>query len=158
MAQRRWGKILGTTVIILLILSSLAITFTIGWRPIIGPRTRALTDRKIEATPARLARGQYLVDSVMGCVGCHSDQDFSKPGAPPVANRRGRALSGRPQTHPGSSRPTLPRTKKRAPATGAMTHWHAPVQPILRFRSFRSIVIDLLFIPCSCPCLLTSDF
>jgi mono/diheme cytochrome c family protein len=92
MGRRRWGKILGTAVTILLILISVAITFTIGWRPIIGPRTRALTDRKVEATPARLARGQYLVDSVMGCVGCHSDQDLSKPGAPPVANRRGAGL------------------------------------------------------------------
>ena len=37
-------------------------------------------------------RGQYLVDSVLGCIGCHSEQDFSKPGAPPFANRRGAGL------------------------------------------------------------------
>lgn len=92
MARRRWGKILGVTVILLLILLCLGITFTIGWRPIIGPRSRALTDRKFAATPARLARGQYLVDSVMGCVGCHSEQDFTKPGAPPLASKRGAGL------------------------------------------------------------------
>src|SRR5712664_220808 len=89
MARRRWGKILGITVVVLLILISLAITFTIGWRPIIGPRARALTDRKFQSTPARLERGKYLVHSVMGCVGCHSDPDLSKPGAPPVAGRLG---------------------------------------------------------------------
>jgi mono/diheme cytochrome c family protein len=89
MARRRWGKILGVSAALLLVLLSLLITFTIGWRPIIGPRARPLTDRKFAATPARLARGQYLVDSVTGCVGCHSDQDLGKPGAPPVAGRRG---------------------------------------------------------------------
>ena len=92
MARRRWGKILGVSVILLLVLVSVAITFTIGWRPFIGPRSRALTERRFEATPARMQRGNYLVNSVMGCVGCHSDQDFSKPGAPPVANRRGAGL------------------------------------------------------------------
>jgi len=28
----------------------------------------------------------------MGCAGCHSDQDLSKPGAPPLASRRGAGL------------------------------------------------------------------
>jgi mono/diheme cytochrome c family protein len=92
MPRRRWGKILGVTAIVLLVLISAAITFTIGWRPFIGPRTRALTDRKFEATPARLQRGEYLVNSVTGCVGCHTEQDLGKPGAPPVANRRGAGL------------------------------------------------------------------
>ena len=92
MARRRWGKILGVMVILLLVLLSLGITFTIGWRPIIGPRARAATNRKFEATPARLERGDYLVNSVMGCIGCHSDPDLGKPGAPPVANRRGAGL------------------------------------------------------------------
>lgn len=92
MARLRWAKIFGVTVVLLLILLSLGITFTIGWRPIIGPQTRAVTDRKFAATPARLQRGQYLVDSVMGCVGCHSDQDFNKPGAPPLASKRGAGL------------------------------------------------------------------
>src|SRR6266436_4339562 len=77
MARRRWGKILGITVVVLLVLISLAITFTIGWRPIIGPRARTLTDRKFASTSARLERGKYLVNSVMGCVGCHSDADLS---------------------------------------------------------------------------------
>ena len=86
---RRWGTMLAVTVILVLILLSLGITFTIGWRPFIGPRTRALTDRRFEATADRLERGKYLVDSVMGCLGCHSESDSSKPGAPPAKGRLG---------------------------------------------------------------------
>ena len=80
---RRWTKIATIALVTLLVLLSLAITFTIGWRPIIGPRARQLTDRRFEAAPQRLERGKYLVNSVMRCLGCHSDTDFSKPGAPP---------------------------------------------------------------------------
>jgi mono/diheme cytochrome c family protein len=89
MTRRSWGEILGLTVILVFILVSLAITFTIGWRPIIGPRARSLTDRHFERTPARLERGKYLVDAVTGCLGCHSDAEFSKPGSPPKEGRLG---------------------------------------------------------------------
>jgi mono/diheme cytochrome c family protein len=89
MARRRWTKIVGAVFILLIALLCLGITFTIGWRPIIGAKQRALTDRKFEVTPARLERGRYLVDGVNGCFGCHTDQDWSKPGAPPVAGREG---------------------------------------------------------------------
>jgi mono/diheme cytochrome c family protein len=86
---RRWGKIFTAILLLLLVLISLTITFTIGWRPLIGPRARALNDRHIEATRARLDRGKYLVDSVMGCLACHSEIDFGKPGSPPVAGKLG---------------------------------------------------------------------
>ncbi len=86
---RRWKKFAGITLIVIVALITIGITFTIGWRPFIGAKQRALTDRKFEATPQRLARGKYLVDGVMGCFGCHTDADWSKPGAPPVAGREG---------------------------------------------------------------------
>ena len=89
MPRRRWPKIVGIIFLVLIVLLCLGITFTIGWRPIIGAKKRALTDRKFEATSARLERGRYLVDGVEGCFGCHTDQDWSKPGAPPVAGREG---------------------------------------------------------------------
>ncbi len=89
MARRRWPKILGIGLLIIVTMLCVGITLTIGWRPIIGARKRALTDRKFEVTSARLERGRYLVDSVNGCFGCHTDQDWSKPGAPPVAGREG---------------------------------------------------------------------
>lgn len=89
MPRRRWKKFAGITLLIIVTLIVAGITFTIGWRPFIGAKKRALTDRKFEATPQRLARGKYLVDGVMGCFGCHTDQDWSKPGAPPVGGREG---------------------------------------------------------------------
>jgi len=59
----------------LVVLVALVVSATIGWRPILGPRARALADRTFEATPARLTRGAYLVDNVTGCLFCHSDND-----------------------------------------------------------------------------------
>src|SRR5215475_729230 len=89
MARRNWKKIALITLLVLVTVVIVGITFTIGWRPFIGARKRALTDRKFESTQTRLIRGQYLVDGVAGCFGCHSDPDWSKPGAPPMAGREG---------------------------------------------------------------------
>lgn len=86
---RRWKRYVGTTLFIILTLLILGITFTIGWRPFIGPKTRALTDRTFEATPARLERGQYMVNAVYGCVACHSPRDQNAPGWPSVADKLG---------------------------------------------------------------------
>ncbi|HSP62316.1 MAG TPA: hypothetical protein VLQ90_04970, partial [Pyrinomonadaceae bacterium] len=79
---RRWKTFAGLTILVIITLVVVGITFTIGWRPFIGAKKRALTDRKFDATPQRLARGKYLVDGVMGCFSCHTDTDWSKPGAP----------------------------------------------------------------------------
>src|SRR6266567_7685870 len=89
MARRSWKEIITIVLLVLIVLVGLGITFTIGWRPIIGAKKRAVTDRKFEATPQRLARGKYLAEGVNGCFGCHTDADWSKPGAPPVAGREG---------------------------------------------------------------------
>ena len=85
----RWKKTVLITLLIIVVTLSVGITFTVGWRPIIGAKKRPLTDRTFEATPQRLGRGKYLVDGVLGCFGCHTDADWSKPGAPPVAGREG---------------------------------------------------------------------
>lgn len=89
MARRSRKKIVLLSLLILVTIAVVAITFTIGWRPVIGARKRALTDRKFDSTPQRFTRGKYLVDAVAGCFGCHSDVDWSRPGAPPVAGREG---------------------------------------------------------------------
>jgi len=86
---RRSQKIAGITLLVLIAFFTVGITFSVGWRPIIGPKTRVLTDRHFEATPARMARGKYLVEAVTGCVGCHSPTDVSKPGAPPIETKLG---------------------------------------------------------------------
>ncbi|HXM50162.1 MAG TPA: c-type cytochrome [Pyrinomonadaceae bacterium] len=89
MPHRSWKKFGAITILVIITMVIVAITFTIGWRPLLGAKKRALTDRKFAVTPQRLARGRYLVDGVLGCFGCHTDQDWSKPGAPPVAGKEG---------------------------------------------------------------------
>ncbi len=79
---KKLGKILGWLLLIVIAILAVVITRTIGWRPVIGPRARALKGRKFESTPARLARGEYLVQHVTPCVMCHSAHDFNQPGFP----------------------------------------------------------------------------
>lgn len=104
---RRWKKITLVTLIAIIALIGLGVTFTIGWRPLIGAKKRALTDRKFESTPARLARGKYLVDGVTGCFGCHTDTDWSKRGGPPVAGREGSGHVGADQDMPWLIAPNI---------------------------------------------------
>ena len=53
------------------------------------PRTRPLTDRTFEPSPARLERGRYLTEHLLQCFVCHSERDWNASGAPPVAGRKG---------------------------------------------------------------------
>jgi mono/diheme cytochrome c family protein len=84
---KRLGKIL----LVIFVLLAAAITFTIGWRPFVGPRSRATTDRPFERTPERLARGRYLVTGLLGCETCHTPKDWNTHGAP---NLPGTELAG----------------------------------------------------------------
>jgi mono/diheme cytochrome c family protein len=85
----RWQKIvLGATLAIGAVLL-VGISATIGWRPFIGPRARPLTDRRVEATPARLARGEYVVRNVALCLYCHSELDTATDGLPVKAGMDG---------------------------------------------------------------------
>src|SRR3984957_19484618 len=83
--MKKLGKILLICLVVLCGVLAGAITFTIGWRPFIGPRKRAATSRQFERTPERLARGRYLVQGLLGCESCHSPRDFTQHGAPLVA-------------------------------------------------------------------------
>ncbi|MFZ0286838.1 MAG: c-type cytochrome [Terriglobales bacterium] len=87
--MKKLGKILLTILIGVLVLVTVAITFTIGWRPIIGPKARPLTARKFDSTPRRLERGQYLFNHVLLCVNCHSEHDWSNPDHPVLADMQG---------------------------------------------------------------------
>lgn len=80
--MRRFLKFAAYTIAIVAILLAIAITFTIGWRPIIGPRMRPTSNRTFERTPERLARGQYVFRSVAVCIDCHSQHDTTKPDNP----------------------------------------------------------------------------
>ena len=50
---------------------------------------RPLRDVRFERTPARIERGRYLAEGVLQCFNCHSDRDPSRPGAPPVPEKKG---------------------------------------------------------------------
>lgn len=87
--MKRVLKWLATSVLVLACLLAVAITATIGWRPILGPKARAVTSRKFESTPQRLERGKYLVTAVTGCFGCHSEHDWKSHGAPVMPGMEG---------------------------------------------------------------------
>jgi mono/diheme cytochrome c family protein len=85
----RLGKWILWGLLGLVVLLAIGITATIGWRPFIGPRTRALTDRKFEATPQRLERGKYIATALSGCVYCHSPHDWKAEGDPLIPGQEG---------------------------------------------------------------------
>ena len=91
-------KTLGKILLVICVLLAAAITFTIGWRPFIGPRARATSNRQFERTPERLARGRYLVSGLVGCETCHSPKDWKTHGAP---NLPGMELAGQVFPIPG---------------------------------------------------------
>lgn len=80
--MQRFRKILFYSGLIIVVLLCAFISFTIGWRPFIGAKSRPLTARKFESTPQRIARGQYLFHGITGCAGCHSPHDWKSHGAP----------------------------------------------------------------------------
>ena len=80
--MKKLGRILLISAGVLCVLAAVAITFTIGWRPFIGPKKRALTNRQFERTPERLARGRYLAQGLLNCNVCHAPRDWTQHGAP----------------------------------------------------------------------------
>jgi mono/diheme cytochrome c family protein len=86
-------KVLGIAALSLVVLAVAGISFTVGWKPILGPEARALTDRRFESTAARLERGEYLVENVAQCLFCHSEYDPSAEGLPIKRETRGAGRS-----------------------------------------------------------------
>lgn len=57
-----------------------------SWLHLKKPASHPASAEKIEATPQRLARGEYVVEHVADCLGCHSDHNLKysipvKPGS-----------------------------------------------------------------------------
>jgi mono/diheme cytochrome c family protein len=73
----------------LVIILFVAAVSAVGWQVVLGPRQRAVTDRKFAASEARLARGKYLTESVAACFHCHSEHDLSTPSYPLVEGKKG---------------------------------------------------------------------
>src|SRR5919107_1548830 len=93
--KRRLLKFGGYGAGVLVLLLAVGITVTVGWRPFVGPKSRALTERRFEATPQRLSRGKYLAESVTGCMACHTKLDQNNlPGSYADAKKGGGATMG----------------------------------------------------------------
>ncbi|MDX9758840.1 MAG: cytochrome c [Bacteroidota bacterium] len=54
------------------------------------PNVGEAPDIRVEATPARLARGEYLATHVAGCIDCHSTRDYTRFAAPMVPGTAGK--------------------------------------------------------------------
>jgi mono/diheme cytochrome c family protein len=67
-------RIVVALVIVLLVVAGAGLCYLFLAYPVSQPPTAI----KIDATPERLARGEYLASHVSGCIGCHSEQDFDK--------------------------------------------------------------------------------
>jgi len=87
--MKRFWRVLLFVVAVVAAILAVAVSATIGWRPFIGPRARSLNGRKFEVTPERLARGNYLANSVSGCMFCHSPHDWNSSGAPAIEGKLG---------------------------------------------------------------------
>jgi len=87
--MRRFGKWLLIGVVVLACVFAIAVTLTIGWRPLLGPKGRPLTSRTFERTPQRVERGRYIAAALSGCLYCHSHHEWAAPGHPIVAGTEG---------------------------------------------------------------------
>ncbi|HVF90618.1 MAG TPA: c-type cytochrome [Blastocatellia bacterium] len=79
---RRRRQAAAVLVLVFACLLAIGVTIVDGWVLLLGPRARALTSRTFEPTPARLERGKYLTEAVLGCMDCHSRRDWEKADAP----------------------------------------------------------------------------
>jgi hypothetical protein len=73
-----------TVKVLLIILAAIIIGLAgiIGFIKIALPHTGAPPDLKVQITPARVQRGEYLANHVAVCMDCHSQRDWSIYGAP----------------------------------------------------------------------------
>ena len=112
-------KITAYVVVGLVVVLSVAISLTVGWRPFIGPRVRPLTNRTFQPTPQRLARGRYLAVN-LGCFECHGEHEWTKHDAPLIEGTLGAGYSDFPLA--GLPGHIVPPNITPDPETGA-AHW-----------------------------------
>jgi mono/diheme cytochrome c family protein len=76
------------TLVILALLSVIPVALAVS-API---SARPLTNTHFERTGARKERGKYLTEGLLQCFVCHSERDWTKPGAPPIPALKGAGL------------------------------------------------------------------
>jgi hypothetical protein len=87
--MKRWQRnliIAGGAVVLVLVGG---IGLIAGPRSVLGARARSLGNHSFARTPQRLARGEYLVEAVYGCMDCHAPHDWTAHDAPILPGRKG---------------------------------------------------------------------
>ncbi len=84
--MRRFFKITGYTIVAAVSVALAALTYF----NMTYPRVETAPDIMIKLTPARIERGSYLVNSVVGCFDCHSERDWTKFSGPIKPGTEGR--------------------------------------------------------------------
>lgn len=83
--MRTFKKIFGR-LLIALVLIVLAL---VGYIKLFLPNVGAAPLMKVEQTPERVARGEYLANHVSICIDCHSKRDWSRFSGPPLEDSKG---------------------------------------------------------------------
>jgi mono/diheme cytochrome c family protein len=83
------GRTILLSVLALGVVLVLGVITSVGWQVVLGPDARPVTDRTLEVTDARLARGEYLVEGPAHCFHCHSVHDLSDPEFPTIQATKG---------------------------------------------------------------------
>src|SRR5258708_71411 len=85
--MKTFFKVVGGLLLVVLALVAGALV----WLTLKKPAAHTPSAEKFEATPARLARGEYLVEHVSDCTGCHSDHllTFGFPVKPGTSGQGG---------------------------------------------------------------------
>jgi len=84
-----WRKILlvlGCLVLAVIVVGGAGIAWLFLRKPAMAPPSSI----KVAMTPERIARGQYIFETVTDCAGCHSQRGFTRVGGPEVSSGRGR--------------------------------------------------------------------
>lgn len=83
--MNKFLKILGVLVLVLVVVVAGALTYVSTALPDVGPPP----ELKVEITPERLKRGEYLANHVMLCMDCHSTRDWEFYAGPPKHGTEG---------------------------------------------------------------------
>lgn len=84
--MKRVRKVLGYVLLGLVVIVAALLTYVKTALPSVG----AAPELKVEMTPGRVARGEYLANHVTVCMDCHSTRDFSTFSGPLVPGTLGK--------------------------------------------------------------------
>jgi mono/diheme cytochrome c family protein len=84
--MKKFLKIFGGIVLALILLIGAGAIYFVSSFPKAGPAS----DMKIQSTPEKIARGQYLANHVTVCIDCHSTRNFDYYSGPIVSGTEGK--------------------------------------------------------------------